>query len=180
MSVPSGNSSIQISLHSGYGRRLKRILHTVFPTSEVTNRAYDHENMNGSKITSNQTSIDSKPLQDYRLSCLQPTAAGPGMEDWRENEQFCKRSAIPNSASYYLNWFHCDSFSNPKRGSVLLPDSNIAEGLILDQPISWSFSSSAPTALNHYTFATFMRTVLATSMGTAILVASPMVGPVVG
>ena len=123
--------------------------------------------MNGDKITNYQTAIDSQPLQDDRLSCRQPVAGGArGMDDWRENKHLLRGSAIKNSAAYYLNWFHCDSFSNPKReASILVPEANLLEGLDLVQPRTWSFTGDATKSLQHFTFAEFVRQVHASPLG---------------
>ena len=128
--------------------------------------------MNGAKITSYQTYLDSQPLQDAVLSCLQPVVGGAsGMDDWRENRALIRGSALENSAAYYYNWFHCDSFSNPKRGKVLTPTENILEGLDLSHPRQWTLTLNATTAsLFHYVWGTFIRQVHATPQGTFVTV----------
>jgi hypothetical protein len=163
----AGTASIQYQMTNQYGKKLKRILHTVLPATETLNVAFDHENMDGSKLDQYQTAIDSQPLQDDRLSCKQPVVNGArGMDDWRENKHLARGSALPNSAAYYLSWFHCDSFSNPKReSSVLVPEANILEGLDLAMPRTWSFTGTVAANLAHYTFAEFVREVHASPLG---------------
>jgi len=163
----AGTNSIQYQMTNQFGKKLKRVLHTVLPATETLNRAFDHENMDGSKLDQYQTAIDSQPLQDDKLSCKQPAIGGArGMDDWRENKHLVRGSALQGSAAYYLNWFHCDSFSNPKReSSVLVPESNILEGLDLAQPRTWSFTGNVIANLAHYTFAEFVREVHASPLG---------------
>jgi hypothetical protein len=171
-STAIGTASIQIQLNNQYGKLLKRLLHVPFNVSETLNVAYDHENMNGSKITQYQTFLDSQPLQDSQLSCLQPVLNGArGMDDYREHRNLIRGSALTGSGSYYLNWFHCDSFSSPKRGKVLLPESNILEGLDLSMPRSWTITATTAKALTHYTFGTFVREVVSSPAGLQINVA---------
>ena len=168
----AGIQSVQISLNNQFGNRLKRMLYAPFNGAESGVTAYDHQNLNGAKISSYQTYLDSQPLQDAVLSCLQPVAGGAsGMDDWRENRALVRGSALENSAAYYYNWFHCDSFSNPKRGKVLTPTENILEGLDLSHPRQWTITLTANTAsLFHYVWGTFIRQVHATPQGTFVTV----------
>ncbi len=171
-STLSGVASIQIQLNNQYGKRLKRLLHIPFGSSETLNLSYDHQNMNGGKITKYQTFLDSQPLQDAQLSCLQPVAGGErGMDDWRENRELVRDSALFSSAPYYYNWFHIDSFSQPKSGKVMVPEENILEGLDLSMPRAWTITATTAVDLTHYTFGEFVREVQATPMGTQIMVA---------
>jgi hypothetical protein len=171
-STAAGTASIQIQLNNQYGKLLKRLLHVPFAASEALNVAYDHQNMNGAKIIQYQTFLDSQPLQDSQLSCLQPVSGGArGMDDWREHRGLVRGSTLTGSGAYYLNWFHCDSFSSPKRGKVLLPESNILEGLDLSMPRSWTITANTVGALTHYTFGTFVREVVSSPAGLQINVA---------
>ena len=166
-----GIASIQLQLNNQYGKLLKRLIHVPVDASEALNQAYDHENLNGSKITSYQTFLDSVPLQDSVLSCLQPVAGGAqGMDDFRENRMLLRGSAIESSLPYYYNWVHIDSFSQPKRDQMHTPTSNIYEGLDLTFPRQWTITATTVVALTNYTFGTFVRQVLASPQGTQILV----------
>ena len=162
------------SLNSGYVKLLKRVLYAPFLASESLNAAYDHENLNGAKVVSYRTLLDSQPLQDSILSCLQPVLNGArGMDDWRENQLQLYDTVIQNSAVYYYNWSHQDTFSNPKRGSVLIPTSNIIEGLDMSMPRQYILQANVASnvALNHYTFASFVREVHSTPLGLEIRIA---------
>jgi hypothetical protein len=166
-----GVTNVQLNLSNQYGTKLKRIIHTAFDASEKLNKAYDHQNLDGDKILAFQTYMDSKPLQDDRMSCLQPTATARGMEDWRENQKVFKDSMISNSAIYYLNWLHCDTWSNPK-SNVLVPRENIIEGLDMSIPRTWIFTADTPVALNHYSWATFIRHIISSPAGVDIVVSA--------
>ena len=165
-------ANIQLQLNNQFGNKLKRLLHVPMASGEALNQAYDHQNLDGSKILSYQTFLDSVPLQDSVVSCRQPVSGGaPGMDDYRLNRDLLRGSALENSLAYYFNWHHQDSFSQPKRGKVLVPEENILEGLDLTFPRQWTFSATCPVALTHYTFGEFVRQVVATPQGTQILVA---------
>lgn len=159
--VGAGSQSIQIQLNSQYGRLLKRMLHAAFPASETLNSAYDHSNWSGSKIVSYQTYIDSAPLQDAVINCVQPSIANPNnvMDDWRENRDVIRRSGvIMNPAAYQNNWFHCDKFAEPS-ADPSVPDSQVFDGLDLTIPKSWSINPTTTAGnLNHYSWAQFLRT----------------------
>lgn len=166
----AGVANIQIQLNNQLGKKLKRILHVPFLGSEATRFTYDHQNVNGDKIVQYQTMLDSQPLQDYQLSCLQPVAGGArGMDDFRENSPLLHGSAIQGSASYYLNWLHVDSWSQPKR-DVSVPEENIDEGLDLTLAKSWGISATTTDNLVHYTFGEFIREVHSLPQGLQIVV----------
>lgn len=156
----AGAANIQIPLTQQYGRKLKRIIHTVWSPTESVNTSLDCSNTNGSKITSYTTYMDQRQLQDYQLSCA-AAAAGAlnSLEgDWRENKIFCQDSAILNRAVYQLNWFHCDQFYQPDAKGV--DDSQNDDGLLMDAPKLFSFQGTAAAAVTHYDFATFVRQIM--------------------
>jgi hypothetical protein len=171
--VATGTANVQIQLNNQYGKKLKRVLTTFYNPTETLNLAFDHQNYNGAKVTSVQTYIDSQTLQDSAMSCLQPVtddtnignrAGAQNMDDWRENARHCRNSAIQDSASYYLNWFHCDKFSE-KNFYTSLPDENINEGLDLSMPRAWSVQVAAAAAQINYTFCSFIKDLAITPSG---------------
>jgi len=163
----AGHVAFQHNLTNQYGKKLKRFLVTAFNTAEQFSTAFDSNNLNAAKIDLYRTAMDSQPLQDEQISCKQPsTATGPGMDDFRENRHLLKGSVLDNSMTYYLNWLHVDSFSNPKReASVLVPESNLLEGLDLTAARIWSFSATAKSALTYYCYGEFIRQVHASPAG---------------
>lgn len=170
-STTTGAVSNQVQLTSQYGMRCKRIMYVPYNSVETTNTALDHCNFDGAKITSYQTFLDSVPLEDYPLSCLQPTTDGTihGLDDWKSNYDYLNGSAYTNSANYQLNWVHFDSFSNPKRGSMLLPENLQFEGIDLSMPRTWSVTATCKIAtLNHFIFGSFIRQVHTSSAGMTV------------
>lgn len=150
----SGDQSVTLTFAPAYGKFLKRIVHTVFNSAATANLAYDHENMDGSKISSYQTTMDTKTLQDGRLSCKQLVN-----DDFRENQHLLKGSALQNSAAYYYNWLHVDAFSDAR--SLPVPDENVMDGLPMTEARLWTFEGTAVIAnLIHYTWASFVREVV--------------------
>lgn len=158
----AGEPSIQLKFTAQWGKRLQRILHVPFGNSETVNLAYDHENIDGAKISQYQTFLDSKPLQDAVLSCKQPTATAHNMDDYRENRKHIKGSVLENGAVYGYNWFHIDSFTNPDRSrKAIVPEGNIVEGLALTSEYTpiWISQQTAAVNLTQYVFGTFLREV---------------------
>jgi hypothetical protein len=78
------------------------------------------------------------------------------MDDWRENKQNCKGSAIKNSLEYYMHWFHADRFYEKNETTDIQSD-NIDEGLSLVTPKAWSLQASMAVAAVNYTFCNFIR-----------------------
>jgi len=165
----SSATNIQIQISQQYGKRLKRILHTVWNPVEKLNTAYDCHNWDGDKIETYQTFLDSLPLQDRILSCKRPAGEYVHSDDWLENKKFLnKRSCIISKEMYSLNWFHIDQFYEPHdKKDLLPPDVNLDEGLVMDTPKSWTISTtSGPTSgLVHYTWVEFSRDIEVTTAG---------------
>jgi len=160
-------TNIQIQISQQYGKRLKRILHTVWNNKEEGATAYDCTNRDGSKIESYQTFLDSLPIQDRILSCKRPSGSNLNSDDWFENKRYLdKRSCILSKEMYALNWFHIDQWHEPHDKASSLPDVNIDEGLIMDTPKSWTISAKAgASGLVHYTWVEFMREIEVTVAG---------------
>ena len=78
-------ANIQIPLTQQYGKKFKRMLHTVWNATESVNTAMDCVNFAGSKIVSYNTYLDQRQLQDYPLSTASPSATALNVDDWREN-----------------------------------------------------------------------------------------------
>lgn len=170
-SVGAGSQiSISIPLLTQYGRRVKRIRHTVWDPQETLDKAYDTNNLNGAKIVSYQTFLDSRPLQDRVLDCRNPDEASnrSGDEDWLENKKFCgKNSSITSRECYKTNWFHQDQMFEPNKNNPL-PDYMLDEGILMVRPMNWQFSATTAAAqanLMHYTWVEYIRTVHVTQDG---------------
>ena len=159
----NAQTNIQIQLSAQYGKRLKRIIHTVWNPAEKLNTVYDCNNYNGIKIVNYRTLLDSLPVQNYILSCKKPELLQLNGDDWLENKKFLgKNSMIFNKGHYYLNWFHMDSFLEPNVRETEAPDVNfVNEGLSMHTARDWQFSAltGATAGLMHYTFAEFSRVI---------------------
>jgi hypothetical protein len=155
----TSQTNLQIQLSNMYGKKLKRILTTVWNPIERINTAYDCANTNGLKIASYQTMLNSRPLQDRILNCSRPNLLAIAQDDWLENVRFMdKNSCYTSKEMYGLNWFHIDQFYEP-RDSNQLPEVNLSEGLEMIAPITWQFSAltGATAGLIFYIFAEFQR-----------------------
>lgn len=162
--VGSGAANVQISLTQQYGRKLKRMINTFWNITENGYTAMDCLN-SATKISTYNTFLDQRQLQDYPLSCATPVTTAIAdtdlnsiAGDWRENKVHCKDSAILNRDVYQLNWFHCDQFYQPDAKGI--DDSQNDDGLLMDAPKLYSFQGTAAAAATHYAFATFVRQVM--------------------
>ena len=74
-----GNSSSfnqSLTITKAFGRFLKRIVWVPCNAQEfVGNYAYDHCNLNGSKVTQYQTFLNSKPQTDQLVNCYNPNSS---------------------------------------------------------------------------------------------------------
>ena len=163
----AGSVGVQIQMNRGYGKSLKKIMHTVFNNTETGASAYDCSNWNGSKVSSYATYINSRKLQDQDLSTLQPAGVVIGQDDWLVNEKFYADSAVVNAGQYQMVWCHTDSFAEPS-DHIGVPEENIIDGLPIVEPIQWQFNGVTTQALNHYTYATFLRDVAIVPSGNIV------------
>ena len=166
-------TNIQIQISQQYGKRLRRILHSVWHPADKLDRSYDCSNWDGSKIQTYQTFMDSLPLQDRILSCKRPSGHTIASDDWLENKKFMdKRSCFTSRDMYALNWFHVDQWYEPHDKRHALPaDVNLDEGLIMDTSKSWTFSGEAGSVdkLLHCTWDEFSRDIEVTVAGPRFL-----------
>jgi hypothetical protein len=175
----SGPVNHTIQLSQQYGKRLKRIMATVWHRNEKWNTAYDCNNWNGCKITSYRTWMNNIPRQDRQLSCRSPANGVFNSDDWLENRKFvAKGSSILNRAHYALNWFHMDQFFEPHDRTSDIPEINVDEGLPMDKPHTYLFNAeinSDSATGGHgensifYFYAEFTREIAATPEGIIFL-----------
>ena len=163
-------TNIGISFSQQYGKRLRRILHSVWHPTESSNTGMDNSNFNGSKILNFNTFLDSQVLQDRIMDCRQPAGNSIFMDDWAENRKYADKKVVLSKEMYQLNWYHIDQFFSPPDDDNSLPPSNLDEGLAKNTAKQWLFSGLAgggqtPANLVHYTFATFDREILITPNG---------------
>lgn len=162
----SQNATLQITVNESYGRKLQKIITTVWNNNEEKNTQYDCQNFDGSKIISYQTFLNSQALQNSVVYCYQPNNANlpggdTGLNDWAVNKRYCKDSVILNSGVYQLSWFHCDDFTNEDPAENI-PRENINDGLDLKAmgQVQWQMQFNTPVAspnVVHYTYFTFLR-----------------------
>lgn len=149
-SVPGGATSTQlnytVNIQKAFGSVLKRVTFALANGSEFTNLAYDHSNVNGTKLANFFTSYDNRNLQDSQINCYNPastidpnnfwtnTPSDIG-SDWREQRELFKDSAVLNYNVYQNNWSYSDSWSlpptAPKNAFDGLPERLQADGTFL-------------------------------------------------
>lgn len=162
LSAPVSNVNIQLPQMANC--KLKKVINAVFPTSQVLDKTYDSVNVNGVKIASYQSNIDSQPLQNNYLTCAWTTGTALGNTDYRDNERFIKGSAIDTIPVYQLNWCHVDSFSgdDPTEGHFRIEDKQNHEyGLDMNTPHNYLLAMNTPNAagtnLSQYSFCVLSR-----------------------
>lgn len=154
------NQAITQTFTVEQGHRLQKIIHAVYNAAESKHTAYDCSNINGSKISSYRTSLDSDPRQDFSVNCTQH-------EDYMLNKRFIDGSSLLNRNVYQYNWFHCDDFTEfpgPGDNPLPVPKENCEAGIDLTGEeirlkggfVSWTSEMEIPganeaeTRRNHY------------------------------
>ena len=124
----SGGSAVgntTLTLTKAYGRGLKRIVYAPYNAQELTQYAFDHNNTNGCKVKSLQSTLSGRPNTDYLLNCWNPNSnvnpAGVGWnagsdspaDDYREMKKWVDGSCIQNYAHYQSQWVYSDNWGQP-------------------------------------------------------------------
>jgi len=151
------NQFITQRLNSIHGRKLKKILHSVFNNIETGNTSYDNSNVGaagiGSKVTSLYSLLENKRMSEFDLRCSKATS-----EDYMFHKNQLANSIIQNQNMYQYNWFWCNEFGDETSSteSKNLADKNVISGLDLGMSeVRWDLNFNIPggVQLNHYTFA---------------------------
>jgi len=154
----STSSSFSFTLTKNYGSVLKRLHIVPYNGYEKGNQSYNHANVNGSKLTSFQVSLDGRPLSDAQITCYNPnstivptgTVAPSNVfcEDYREMLPALHSSCILNYPMFQTNWSYLQQWGEQLNDAKLpdVEDSRIPDGLDLrnagDRVIS--FTANCP------------------------------------
>jgi hypothetical protein len=157
------NQVVSIRIGRDKGEILKKVIHSVFHGTETTYTALDHSNVDGAKVASYYTMLDSVRLQEYTPVCASP------YDDYALMKPMVKETAIASRNIFQYNWFHCDDFSGltvADEKHLSVSKDNLLSGLPLSVERTWVFAATtANSAFNHYTFIITYRTVLITASG---------------
>ena len=170
LGLPASTSqNLVIRYNRGHGIRLKKLWYAVYNPTEQLNTSFDHSNINGSKISSFYTLIDSTRLQQYNVDC---TNAGGQSQDYLEMKKYLLHSCLPTDNLYQYNWFWLDSFEeqNPVSDDI---EENTVCGLDLSTErqyevlttVSQVGTPPVSQALNHYVFAITQKMLTINSSG---------------
>jgi hypothetical protein len=142
--TPLTNINLQIPQMAG--TKLKRIMNCVYDSRETGGHTFSCHNLNGERITTYQTTIDSQTLQNAFVDCTFSTGVKIANSDYRENEKYVKDSVIQTIPMYQYNWVHIDSFDGDD--SLKENHQNRDYGLDLDVPRNYLLQLNTPNAPN--------------------------------
>ncbi len=107
--------------------------------------------MNGAKISSYRTTLDSARIQSDDLKC-----GDTDVSDYMYHRRLLRGSAIQGRGVYRYNWFHCDDWSElnvMSEKKLGVPAENTVSGLDTGSGRTWTFEgTSAIGNLQHYTW----------------------------
>lgn len=189
-SSPGNNAvaNVSLTLTKAYGKGVRSIMYVPMNAQEYNQYAFDHSNVNGTKVNTFQSSMDGRPLIDYVMNCYNPysTVVPTGIvwagaptiaDDWRENMKYLQDTAVLSYPCYQSKWFNCDSWGQPwtleKDGYCGMSDSQIdccfdlthtgdhVYAINAQTTASQTATSSIFTSgLINYIFVTFLRTLV--------------------
>ena len=181
-SAQSASANVSLTLTKNYGGRVKRLMFVPYAAQEYTNLAFDNSNVNGTKVSQIQTTMDGRPLTDYILNCYNPySSVNPTgvawsnpinfADDYREALKFTGDSCLNSYPMYQSSWFYADSWGMPPiDGPIpcIHPAENIEDGFDLLHSGDHVYAVSALTpssatvtynqGLINYLFVLFQRT----------------------
>lgn len=150
-SSTAGNSVFngQYTITNSLGRNLKRVLWAPFDANQFLNGAFDHSNVNGTKVKNYQFFLDSRPLTDELINAFNPNnlVINPNAytinqlntfgADYRESQKYLRGSTIQSYTVFQTNWSAVQQFGVVEHldnaSTENLPPSNIDDGIPLNQ-----------------------------------------------
>lgn len=146
---------VNIKFNVGHGKRLMKLLWSVFTQSETNNNAYNNTNVNGSKVTSFYTSLNGTKTTQYDLVC----ANG---DDYRLMSKRLKGSCITCSNDFYQCWVWEENFCNNYavyEKPLNPPEQNYIDGLdLVQQEQNYQiYATTAVANFTHYIYAICQR-----------------------
>lgn len=152
------SQNVSFTFNSGHGRRLVKLYHTVFPSSEEKNLLLDHRSIYGSqKVGSYHVKINGLRTtdEDLKTDPADPTA-------YLYHRPLLDGTSIVNADVYHQNFAHIEDIGRiggPKRWKELnFRKDDALVGEPLDKDLKFEFvSTTQNTTLTHYTFAVLQR-----------------------
>lgn len=111
--------SQSLTISKAFGRYLKRVAWIPYAGGEYTQHAFNHCNLNGSKVTQYQTYLNAVPQTDQMVNCYNPnsslltwwgSAPSDVAGDYRENKDLIAGSVLQDYSVYQTNFLHADVF----------------------------------------------------------------------
>jgi hypothetical protein len=147
----STSQNISLRFNSAHGLSLSKIYTAPFNATETRHLAFDHSNINASKVVSYYTMIDNSRLTEFDLNC---TNADP--RDYMFMKDVLRGSPLEDFDVFRYNWIHCDDLC---KDNEVAEDQNVINGLPLTQrEVKWDLQATTTNATyNWYTFAVVKR-----------------------
>ncbi len=159
----SPSHSISLRLSSGNGITLSKIYSAPFNNDQTRHLAFDHSNINGSKVSSYYTMMDNLRTTEFNVTCTNDAPL-----DYLQNKAILRYTPIADINVYRYNWFLCDDFSKDRETGN---DANAIGGLELtNTERKWDLIATTTGAVpyNWYTFAITKRKVIISTQGVMI------------
>ncbi len=185
-------ANVNLTLTKSFGRSVRSILTVPYNGQENTQYAYDHSNVNGTKLATIQSALDGRPLTDAYLNCVNPystiyptgcpwtsyaTLPSSFADDYRESLKFIEKSVLNQYPTYQTHWFYKDSWADLDY-NCQTPDENVDSGFDLlhsgdhlftitatSPALGTSTNNCFTSGLIMYNFVTFNRTLEITPDG---------------
>jgi len=148
----------------GHGKSLKRVYTAVAASSETLNNVCNMDNVNSSKITSLQTSINSKPIQNNRLYVAT-------QDIWANLEPILNGSAVQSQRIHDSRFHWVDNFAGDRPSVEWCEHDDEEGGYDLSQPVVYNGDFTQATAAQriYYTFAVTDRDLVLSASGIQVL-----------
>lgn len=147
--LSSTSQNINLRLNRGHGETLRWITSSAFNGTETSNTMYDQSNIDGVKISSYQSYLNSNPRQNFLVN-MSATAHDDYMVYKHELEG---KVAGMSEDIYRYRWFALEDFAQCDDD-----DDHVDCGLSLNEEQNYSLQmTTASATFNHYTFVCVQR-----------------------
>jgi hypothetical protein len=142
LNLQGTTQTVNVRYNRAHGQRLHKIYIAPYNNSETNLTAYDHTNVQGSKVSSFYSTVN-----NVRTTQFNPTAAT--YDEYMLLGKRLKGSCIQSAVDYYNNYFWLEDFTNNTpmfAKPISPPEVNQSDGMSLDQEIIYSLYANTTNA----------------------------------
>lgn len=140
-SLTSASQNISLKYNAAHGRKLKRVLHSLFESTETGYLALENNNLADNKVLSYYNMVNNTRISQFNYDTS-------SSDDWLALKHLTKGMSLLSSNEFYYNYVMATDFIEGSH------DPNLDDGLSLETEVKWDFIGTTANATHmHYVYA---------------------------